>query len=412
MKPLITAIFLGSILTGSAATLPTDTLTIEQFRYWGPFAVTRPAIIDSLDVNSKAFDEKSLLDLPLGTPAQSATSITGTNAPGASDGDALHIVEFTVENTGFVEPQLIVEGLASYNAYLDGKKVDSPKLQLNPATHRITVKYLSTPGRPDTLNIALAAPAGSLTQRTDGHRLFTLDDVLHGTVIAGTSISPSGRYLIESTSTTRRGGGSAYAQRVIDTTTGRVVARRNEGIAWMPQSERFYYMRQGVDSRELVTVDPATGAEEVLASNLPEGYPVISPDEKSLIFTVYTEGPKEDPSIYEVLEPDDRQPGWRRRSSLARYDIATGRLQPLTHGHRNVNLLDISDDGSKLLIMVNHTRLTQRPTTLYTIAMLDVNTLAIDTIAADDGFLVGAQFSPDGSKVLVQGSPDALGGIG
>ena len=70
--------------------------------------------------------------------------------------------------------------------------------------------------------------------------------------------------------------------------------------------------------------------ETVLVNKLPDGYFQFAPTEDYLLFTMTQEGPKERKEIYEVLEPDDRQPGWRNRSYLAKYDLKTGLLQPLT----------------------------------------------------------------------------------
>ena len=115
----------------------------------------------------------------------------------------------------------------------------------------------------------------------------------------------------------------------------------------MPRSNRYYYTRTGVDGRQLIVVDPLTGMETVLVNKLPDGYFQFAPTEDYLLFTMTQEGPKERKEIYEVLEPDDRQPGWRNRSYLAKYDLKTGLLQPLTFGYHNVWAADISDDQSE-----------------------------------------------------------------
>ena len=180
----------------------------------------------------------------------------------------------------------------------------------------------------------------------------------------------------------------------------------------MPRSNRYYYTRAGVDGKQLVTVDPKTGAETVLANQLPDGYFQFAPTEDYLLFTQTQEGPKERKEIYEVLEPDDRQPGWRNRSYLAKYDLNTGLLQPLTFGYHNVWAADISDDGRYVLMMTAQSRLTQRPTTLFSLYRLDVQTLQADLLIDKDGFISGARFSPDGTQVLVSGSPESLNGIG
>ncbi len=115
---------------------------------------------------------------------------------------------------------------------------------------------------------------------------------------------------------------------------------------------------------QLITINPLNMEREVMAANIPEGWFQFTPDEKSLIYTLYTEGRKKDAQVYDVKEPDDRQPGWRSRSYLAKYDLASGILQPLTFGYHNVYLNDISADSRYLLIGKSEERLTKRPTTL------------------------------------------------
>lgn len=99
---------------------------------------------------------------------------------------------------------------------------------------------------------------------------------------------------------------------------------------------KYYYVRQGVSGRELVTVDPVSGHEEVWVSHLPEGNFLVAPTEDYLLFTLVQKGPEEKKEIYEFIDPDDRQPGWRNRTYLARFDVKTGVCQPLTFGYKNV----------------------------------------------------------------------------
>lgn len=235
---------------------------------------------------------------------------------------------------------------------------------------------------------------------------------MHGTRFAGVGLSPDGRYLITNYRTTCVGGRSAGSTRITELASGKVLAERTENMQWMPRSNRYYYTRTGVDGRQLIVVDPLTGVEAVLVNKLPDGYFQFAPTEDYLLFTMTQEGPKERKEIYEVLEPDDRQPGWRNRSYLAKYDLKTGLLQPLTFGYHNVWAADISNDGRYLLMMTSQSRLTKRPTTLFSLYRLDMQTLQAELLIDKDGFISGARFSPDGTQVLVSGSPESLGGIG
>ena len=180
----------------------------------------------------------------------------------------------------------------------------------------------------------------------------------------------------------------------------------------MPRANLYYFTRTSAGKRELVIVDPQTKQEKVLTKELPEGYFQITPTEDRIIFSITDEGPKERPDVYEVIHPDDRQPGWRRRSRLAIYDLRTGLMQPLTYGHSLTYLADISRDGRYALVMTSSSVLGQRPTEVSSLFRIDLQTLVVDTLVRNEGFISNAQFSPDGTGLLLNGSPEALGGVG
>ena len=391
-----------------------ETIDITTFRYAGPYAVQAPFQVDSVDVNSKTFVSDRLLDTPLSIDVlQQGASFTGEVLPGSESGYALHMVGFVLENTRYATAKLKIDGLKKYQLYVDGKKQEGTALTLEPATHSVVIKYLSEAGKTDSLKVSVdTEKGGDVSLKQDDKRLYTLADVLHGSRFAGVGLSPDGKYLITGYRTTRVGGQSDSHTRVTELATGKVLAERAGNMQWMPRSNRYYYTCAGVDGRQLRVVDPATGVETVLVNKLPDGYFQFAPTEDYLLFTLTQEGPEERKEIYEVLEPDDRQPGWRNRSYLAKYDLKTGLLQPLTFGYHNVWAADISSDGRSVLLMTSQSRLTKRPTTLFSLYRLDVQSLRAELLIDKDGFISGARFSPDGTQVLVSGSPESLNGIG
>ena len=392
-----------------------ETIDITTFRYAGPYAVQPPFMVDSVDVNSKTFEAERLLDTPLslGDLWERGTSFSGNVLPASPSGYALHAVGFVLENTRYTTAKLKIDGLKKYQLYVDGKKQEGTDLVLEPSTHSVVIKYLSEAGKTDSLKVSVdTEKEGILSLRNDGKRLYTLTDVLHGTRFGGVEISPNGKYLITYYNTTHAGGKTEKTVCVTELSTGRVLARRTGSLQWMPRSNRYYYTRAGIEGKQLVTVDPATGVETVLADNLPDGYFQFAPTEDYLLYSLTREGPKERKEIYEVLEPDDRQPGWRNRSYLAKYDLKTGLMQPLTFGYHNTWAADISGDGRYILMMTSGSRLTRRPTTVFSLYRLDVQTLQAERLVDRDGFISGAHFSPDGQQVLLSGSPESLNGIG
>lgn len=390
-----------------------ENIEVTSFKYAGPYALMQPYQVDSVDVNSKPWKAESLLDTPVSFSLLDGAEVKQAGQLTPSSDYALHLMGFVLENTHYGQVSLKVEGASHYQVYVDGKRVEDTLLSLDPATHQVVIKYLSVPGEQSVPKVSLDAKQdGVFTLRTEQGRLFTLADVLHGTRITGTELSADGKYLITSYTVTKEGGKTTSQTKVKELKTGKVLATREESLHWMPRSAKYYYVRQGVSGRELVTVDPVSGQEEVWVSHLPEGSFRVAPTEDYLLFTLVQKGPEEKKEIYEFIDPDDRQPGWRNRTYLARFDVKTGVCQPLTFGYKNVWATDISSDGRSILVMVSNHRMGKRPTTLFSLYKMDVQTLKVEELVKDDGFLTNALFSPDGRQVLLSGSPECLGGIG
>lgn len=390
-----------------------ENIEVTSFKYAGPYALMQPYQVDSVDVNSKPWKAESLLDTPVSFSLLDGAEVKQAGQLTPSSDYALHLMGFVLENTHYGQVSLKVEGASHYQVYVDGKRVEDTLLSLDSATHQVVIKYLSVPGEQSVPKVSLDAKQdGVFTLRTEQGRLFTLADVLHGTRITGTELSADGKYLITSYTVTKEGGKTTSQTKVKELKTGKVLATREESLHWMPRSAKYYYVRQGVSGRELVTVDPVSGQEEVWVSHLPEGSFRVAPTEDYLLFTLVQKGPEEKKEIYEFIDPDDRQPGWRNRTYLARFDVKTGVCQPLTFGYKNVWATDISSDGRSILVMVSNHRMGKRPTTLFSLYKMDVQTLKVEELVKDDGFLTNALFSPDGRQVLLSGSPECLGGIG
>lgn len=404
-------------LAGVATTLLTanaEDFKVTAFEQFGPYPVQTPLMLDSLDVNKKAFSEDLLDNAP---KVLSHKKLRKAEAKKVEEGTpAVRLLSFDFRNTMFTRPEVEVAGIKKYTLYLDGRKVKADEMKLAPGTHNLTLRYVAKEeANPDSVAVTLkSANEAGMTISTNGKRSFTLEDVLHGNKIYSAEISPDGKYMITYSAVTKRGGKrGTSAYKVTSVPDGKVVAERSSRISWMPKGSRFYFERGGVEGTEIVAVDAATGAEEVIVANVPEdGWLTFMPDEKSAIISSVQEGKKEDPQIYQILEPDDRQPGWRDRSTLSILDLETGVISPLTFGNHGVSLNDISPDSKKLLLTTSESRLEKRPTTVTTVYTLDLETMTADTLVCRDGFIDSGFFSPDGKMVALIGSPEALSGIG
>ena len=93
-----------------------DTIAVKNFRYAGPFIINTPAIIDSVDVNSRKFEAKRVLDMPVNIERamSGATVFDGTVVKGVEGAAASHLLGFNMTNTGYTTAQISVEGLENY----------------------------------------------------------------------------------------------------------------------------------------------------------------------------------------------------------------------------------------------------------------------------------------------------------
>lgn len=392
-----------------------DTLTVKRFRYSGPIEVSAPVQFDSTDVQGRKFDINSLLDSPLSREECKDAYVDSVPPVTSKDSPELHLISFSAENRIFTKARLEVKGLEHYKLLVDGKEVSGEGLKLEPGTHEFLIKALSTPSDSTFLQpliSLIAEKSGRLSLREDGKHIYSLDANTIGLSSGGVEISYSGKYISLGYSLTDETGKYSYWSEIRDAKSGKTLRRSQDRVNWMPRSDRRYYTRENAaHGKDLYAEDPGTGAETLLARDIPEGSFEISPDETWLLYTLIQEGPKEG-DVHQILTPDDRQPGWRDRAYLAKYDLKTGLLQQLTFGYHNLWAADISRDGKKILLMSSRERLTQRPTTLYRVEEMDVQTLSTRTLVSDDGFIRSASYSPDAKSVVLTGSAEAFGGIG
>ena len=253
----------------------------------------------------------------------------------------------------------------------------------------------------------LAAALVAVAPDLNAQRNITLDDILNGERVSSVALSHTGRYVLENFTVTDGPKTSRFCI-VKDLQSGKQARYDSLRLEWMPRTEALL-LHEG-DS--LLRLEPLSGKRRVLARHLPKGRVTMAPGEDYLVLSRIRKGPREDPDIIRYLVPDDRQPGWRDRTWLQKWDLNTGDTLVLAQSKYNCHLEDISADGRKLLISSPKTRLEKRPTTVSVIVLLDAVTLQADTLLRDAEFLETMCFSPDGKELLVRASPEAFGRIG
>lgn len=412
---IITSLFL--VFSLSAREVP-----ISEVLYAGPYKIERPYMVDDLNVKGEKYGEKEMLKTPVsfsGIRGQQATTRT------LSDGElefsasnfSLHLVGFYLTSDRYAKGSLSVEATGSFEVYVNDKLETvtngKVKLTLEPRKSEVIVKYLQKEDEKGTLKIALDIEGDAVVSvDNSAEKQYTLSDVFDGKRIRSAAISPNGKYVLVNYQTTLVGGKQVSSTDVMDKAKNVILSSTQSGMSWMPKSNLLYYTRQGMDGKELVTIDPLTKVENVLATNLPDGSFMFSPTEDFILFTIREKGPENDKDMQEIIVPDDRQPGWRDRSFIHKYDLRTGIMQRLTFGHTSTFINDVSEDGRYLLFGCREQVLTERPFARMSLYKMDMQTMQVDVIMKGAKFVSRAVFSPDMKQLLVAGSGDAFDGIG
>lgn len=402
-----------------------DTLAVEQAQLEGSYAIYAPYQTDSLNIAGKAFNIQEILTQnadnlakPSATRSVTATTLHRDEAlhTGTDSLPTLRTLRFTIETPRYVKASLDTKDLHNFKLYTNGRECPDKQLMLTPGRAELTLLVLTEKTSRDTFRVNLIGDnlAGVRINPT-GKRPYTMADMTQGEHYRSVALSPTGKYLAVTQYYLKPDGNAQYTTILSELSTGRELIHRNDFLFlnWLPtHKDVLYYTRPGGTGRELITFTPDDGKEHLLADNLPEGDFHISPKEDYLIFNVPEEGIESDNGLKRLNEPDDRQPDWRTRNALWRYDLKTGLMQRLTFGTASVRLADISHDGHQLLLQYSRFDATRRPFDRTTLLTMDAYTGKTDTLLADTTFIASAKFSPDGKCLLIQASPASFGGIG
>ena len=409
MKRLITTQMLLAI--GMMATAQVKT-PVTEFNLAGPYAVSAPFAIDTVDVQGKKFDPVSQLG-SIALTSHFTGKFSGQVLPSLPDSKSVGLLSFYVNNSDFIKGKIEVKGPKHSKLFIDGVEAGG-ELKLAPEHHTFTIQYLAEPKDTDSIQVVIESELSTVNYQlsTDARHPYMVHDLTDGKRVRGINLSADGQFVCVSYQTTDRGGNTRWNYELRDVKSGRLISQPSRNPRWMPKSIAWLEEEKEGSHRVLYKVDPKTGVRTRFAYDIPEGSYTVSPTEDYLIFTLEEEGPQEEKEVFESLEMDDRQPGWRKRNYLAKYDIKTGITQRITFGNKGEYLYDISQDGSKLLVISNRSRLTKRPTTVSDVFVMDAHTLKVDTLLSGAEFLGGGSFSPDGSQILFVGNPEAFNRIG
>lgn len=425
MKRLLNIAMLLAI--GTTTFAQKDTIRVEMVKAAGPFIQQNVLTTTEKDANDKAYDQHELhWAIPMDMNMWKKAASDGVQELHATDSAGFIIQEkgiyqlgFTIDNNQYQKVSFIIKAKGKNALFVDGKQ-QSGEVALIAGRHDCVLKLQQKEEKADTVEIKVVTGtdtlwtahfAGIRVNEAD-NRTYTLNDHMTGQRLSSTSISADGRFVLENTYITRADGKNEWTKYIVDLQTGNRYQPYNF-VQWAAKGGK--YISRTVDQNHKCTYeyrDVISGQSEHLYTHpSQESLSFVAMDTK-IIVRQSTEGKKElHNQVRQILEPNDRLPGWRNRSYFSVIDVKTGVRRQITTGLRSTGGT-MSNDGKLLYISVSDDVANERPY-YFTMGMLmNLETGKVDTLFHRDGFVRGAQFSPDSRKLLFTGTPEAFGGIG
>jgi dipeptidyl aminopeptidase/acylaminoacyl peptidase len=300
----------------------------------------------------------------------------------------------------------------------------SRELELETGKHLIIIKFIHDPEINPELTFkayltlgekfASSPPYLSLSPK----KRMNISHLLDGPKVTGASISPSGKFasLIFRKTIPPTDDSESWVQ--IYTLPDLDLIRTYRGgnsisrITWAPKGNKFSYTSREGSKGTIWIVDLDEGTSVPVLENIENlGGHTWSPDSSFIIFSKTTEGKEDRKGVKRILNPEDRQPGWRDRSYLFKLTFPHLVKQRLTAGSLSTYLNAISPDNQNLLFIRSTVNLSQRPYSKTHLYILNINSLEEEKIWEGSWFK-NAEWGPEGEQLLVLGGPSTFGEVG
>ncbi len=260
--------------------------------------------------------------------------------------------------------------------------------------------------------------AENLKVNLSPENIMNIHHLLEGMFVDDVELSPDGDLVLMRFSKVSPSGGDKDSwYEIRDLETDRMVhSFRHADISsveWVPDGRAVSYRTS--DKKQGSSIwffDLQTMELRQVLQNVEDlgGYE-WSPNGTFIIYSVSEEAPEDEGGLKRYEGMPDRWPWWRNRSFLYQLDVASGVSRRLTHGYLTTGLQDISPDGTKILFSQSIPDFSQRPYSEQVLVEMDLNDFSIDTIWTKH-MSGNCSYSPDGSKLLVLGSPAMFGETG
>jgi dipeptidyl aminopeptidase/acylaminoacyl peptidase len=442
---------------------PSEKLVISKWLSSGTIQVNYPVFHDHENVKGKQFSDRDLLvfehlslndlfpeqGLPFSWPGNEKQVWTPINSdsngyvfPGNHESHTRPQIAYLatyITINRWLSAQLEIKSPYLLEAWLNGTKIGTKgsveteentigkvtqELKLTQGTHLLVIKTLRPPDEglewKVVANLEVKDPfkTDNIQFGINPVNIKTINHLLDGVKITDISPSPDGKfYSVSYSKSLPPSDQSESWTEVKNTQDGRIIHTyrhsRASRFSWLPKSNAISFTTTRDGKSSLHWHHMESGEQRTIMEDIENlGGFRWTPDESMVVYSIREEGTGTDASMRHIINMNDRQPNWRHRNFLYKLDVSSGIRTRLTYGNATTSLQDVSPDSKFLLISQTRPDYKERPYSIQNLYLLNIHTLDIDTIVANQRWSISATFSPDGTKLLATGGPNAFDGAG
>lgn len=413
-----------------------------------PLDVPAPVFGDIKNLKDKTYDAEAALRTVIPNPKQlkflPATAgddkffvPEGAAVPAEGAPAQLRVYRFFITGQAFAKVKITATTPQYCEVYVDGVKVAdklnaqdandkagtlSADVSLEMRRYEVLVKTLSRAGDKAAPAVKLevstkkaADKAGISFPKADDPRPLTIADVNEGENVSSGSISPNGKYVLNTYSELKADASSRTRMEVRDLASGKIVfCADGTDYAWMPNGAKLFRRKVACGKASYIAFDLETREEKILVKDLPHENHAYAwlPDESGFIVSKTEKWKDATDNFKRVINLSDRTGKFRDRTYLYLYKFADGVMRPLTAGAQTTSLQAISRDSKSILFSTREVDYSQLEFAKNSLYMIRLDTMETELLVEEDPYDFSASFSPDGKSVLLVGGPNCFDGIG
>ncbi len=315
-----------------------------------------------------------------------------------------------------------------FKVFLDGKDILTEKnpgkdgtkksVELIEGTHWLLIKVVSDV----KFNFSVTYKKDEETKEaevefsTSPERVLSKYEILNGNKVSGVVVSDDGRYVAYEISHMDTCGKTHSYFEIWDSAVKRVIFKSPEDLnvkkfLWVSGRNGFLLQVKSGSKNSIYFLDiKALKSKKLLGPEKDVNLYGASPDGRYFVYSrfIKVKDYKDGYKYFRSLE--DRQLGSRNKRTVYLYFFDGGKNFPILFNTEKINLLDISEDGKKLLFGKEVIDYKKRPYVFFEYYIYSLKEGKLEKVL-ENQWIYSATFSPDGEKLALMTSPSAFNNL-